>query len=258
MSDDIRIYKNFDDIVFKDRNKEYGAFVLRKKYSRNVIISLLIGISLMLATIITPYLNAKSSVSRHDHPERQVEIVLQDLNQPHELVAPPPPPPPSAYTIQQAKYVPPVVVDSIKFDDKIQPMTADEAQQNVKNENVLEVVKVNKEEVLENETEQEPFFTVQEMPEPTGGISGLYKYIAENTRYPLNARDNNIQGKVYVRFCVTAKGTIEQVSIAKGVDSDLDSEAMRIVKTFPPFKPGKQDGKPVPVWYTVPIIFQLN
>ena len=249
---------DFDDIIFKARNKEYGAFILRKKYKRNVIISLIIGVFLMIAAILTPYLNAKSLVSRHEHSERHVEIVLQDLTQPHEFVAPPPPEPPSANTVRPVKYVPPVVVDSIKPDDTVQQMTADEAQQKVKNENILEVSKEPKEEVQEKETPQEPFLNVQEMPEPRGGIVGLYKYIAENTRYPYTAKENNIQGKVFVRFCVTAKGTVEQVSILKGVDPDLDAEAIRVVKTFPPFQPGKQEGKPVPVWFTVPIDFQLN
>jgi protein TonB len=95
------------------------------------------------------------------------------------------------------------------------------------------------------------------MPEPQGGEEGMYKFIAENTRYPVMAHENNIQGKVFVRFCVTAKGTVEQVSILKGVDPDLDAEAMRVVKIFPPFRPGKQDGKPVPVWFIVPITFQI-
>ena len=210
MSIGIKRYDNFDDIVFKVRNKEYGAFMLRKKYNRNVLISLLIGIMLMVAAISIPYLNARSLVTWHEHSEKQVVIVMQDLNQPHELVAPPPPPPASSKAIQQVKYVPPVVVDSIKLEDTAQ-----------------------------------------------GGISLLHKYIADNTRYPVVAKENNIQGKVYVRFCVTAKGAVEQVSILKGVESDLDAEAIRVVKTFPPFKPGKQDGKPVPVWFSISINFQL-
>ncbi|MGD0755621.1 MAG: energy transducer TonB, partial [Bacteroidales bacterium] len=71
-------------------------------------------------------------------------------------------------------------------------------------------------------------------------------------------KENNIQGKVIVRFCVTAKGGVNQVSVLKGVDPELDKEAMRVVTTLPPFKPGKQGGKPVPVWYMVPIAFTLK
>lgn len=258
MSDSMRRDDNFDDIVFKVRNKEYGAFELRKRYNRNVLVSLLVGILLMAAATITPFLNAKSSVSQPDHSESQVKIILEDLDQPHEVVAPPPPPPRSspAKSADPVKYVPPVVADTIMIEDSEQQMTAaNEVQPS--DGDPLEVVNEIHEEIQEEEIAQEPFLNVQEMPEPQGGEEGMYKFIAEHTRYPIIAHENNIQGKVFVRFCVTAKGTIEQVSIIKGVDPDLDAEAMRVVKIFPPFKPGKQDGKPVPVWFIVPITFQI-
>jgi protein TonB len=261
MSEGMRRDDNFDDIVFKVRNKEYGAFELRKKYSRNVLISLLIGILIMAAATITPYLNAKSSVSRRAHSESQVKIIMEDLDQPHEVVAPPPPPPlprsSPAKVAEQVKYVPPVVADTIMAEYSEQQMPATNESEPSAGDDALEVVNENHEEIQEEETEHEPFLNVQEMPEPQGGEEGMYKFIAEHTRYPLIAYENNIQGKVFVRFCVTAKGTVEQVSILKGVDPDLDAEAMRVVKTFPPFKPGKQDGKPVPVWFIVPITFQI-
>jgi protein TonB len=104
----------------------------------------------------------------------------------------------------------------------------------------------------------EPFLYVEEMPEFPGGLTGLYEYIAENTKYPERAHENNIQGKVFVRFCITSKGNIEQVTIYKGVDPELDAEALRVVKTLPDFKPGKQAGIPVPVWFIVHINFQLT
>ena len=259
MSEDMKRDDNLDDIVFKVRNKEYGAFVLRKKYSRNVLKSLLIGILLMTAVTIAPFLNSRSLVNRQEHTERQVKIVIQDLSEPHEVVAPPPPPPSKtshAKAAEQVRYVPPVVADTIIIEDSIQQMTAaDEVQ--YAEESPLEVINESPEEVPEEETIQEPFLNVQEMPEPQGGEEAMYKFIAEHTRYPMIAYENNIQGKVFVRFCVTVKGTVEQVSILKGVDPDLDAEAMRVVKMFPPFKPGKQDGKPVPVWFIVPITFQI-
>jgi len=96
------------------------------------------------------------------------------------------------------------------------------------------------------------------LPEPPGGISGLLKYIADNTRYPAVPQENNIQGTVIVKFCVTSKGGIDQVSILRPVDPDLDAEAIRVVKTLPTFRPGKQGGVPVPVWFTVPIKFQIK
>jgi protein TonB len=249
----------FDDIVFESRNKEYGAYSLRKKYSRNVILSLLIGIIIMATAIITPYLNAKALENRTKRAERMVELKMENLDQPNETVVPPPPPPPPPQdVVQQAKYVPPVVVDSVKPEEQVQLMTADEAQIEVKNEEVVEVIEQTKEEVQEAEAEPEPFVVVEEMPMFPGGESALLDYIGKNTVYPEVAKENNIQGRVVIRFCVTSKGGVSQVSVLKGVDPELDTEAIRVVNTLPAFKPGKQGGKPVPVWYMVPITFTLK
>jgi protein TonB len=249
----------FDDIVFEARNKEYGAYSLRKKYNRTVLFALAIGIIILATAIITPYINAKALDNQAKRAERLVEIKLENLDQPTEQVAPPPPPPPPpADVVQQAKYVPPVVVDSVKPEDDVQLMTADEAQTEVKNEEVVEVVAEVKEEVQEAEPEEVPFVVVEEMPMFPGGDTELLKYIGEHTNYPEVAKENNIQGRVIVRFCVTAKGGVSQVSILKGVDPELDAEAIRVVNTLPAFKPGKQGGKPVPVWYMVPITFTLK
>ena len=184
---------------------------------------------------------------------------MENLDQPAETVAPPPPPPPPPQdAVQQARYVPPVVVDSVKPEEVVQLMTADQAQVEVQNEEVVEVIQEIKEEIREEEVEAEPFVVVEEMPMFPGGDAALLTYIAENTQYPEVAKENNIQGKVIVRFCVTSKGGVNQVSILKGVDPELDKEAIRVVQTLPTFKPGKQGGKPVPVWYMVPINFTLK
>jgi len=259
MAKDNNIVPAFDDIVFEERNKEYGAYKLRKKYNRTVVVSLLVGIIIIATAIITPYINAKALENRTRRAERQVEIKLENLDTPNEVVAPPPPPPPPpADVVQQQKYVPPEVVDSIKPEDMTQLMTADQAQVEVKNTEVVEQVEVVKEEVQQDDPEATPFVVVEEMPMFPGGDAALLKYIGENTNYPDVAKENNIQGRVIVRFCVTSKGGVSQVSILKGVDPELDAEAIRVVNTLPKFKPGKQGGKPVNVWYMVPITFTLK
>jgi protein TonB len=96
------------------------------------------------------------------------------------------------------------------------------------------------------------------MPMFPGGEAALLEYIRENTQYPEVAKENNVQGKVIVRFCVTSKGTVDQISVLKGVDPELDEEAKRVVSTLPLFRPGRQGGKPVPVWFMVPITFALK
>jgi periplasmic protein TonB len=248
----------FDDIVFEIRNKEYGAYSLRKKYSKNVLISLLIGILILGTAVITPFINAKS-VENKKRAERQVEIKMENLNTPTDQVAPPPPPPPPpAEVVQQARYVPPVVVDSVKPDENVKLMSADQANTEVKNDVVEEAPQQAKEEVQEAEAEPEPFVVVEEMPMFPGGDAALLTFIGEHTNYPEVAKENNIQGRVIVRFCVTSKGGVSQVSVLKGVDPELDKEAVRVVGTLPTFKPGKQGGKPVPVWYMVPITFTLK
>jgi periplasmic protein TonB len=108
------------------------------------------------------------------------------------------------------------------------------------------------------ESEATPFVVVEEMPMFPGGDEALLKYLGENTMYPETAKKNNIQGKVIVRFCVTEKGKVNKISILRGVNPEIDAEAIRVVGTLPEFIPGKQGGKAVPVWYMVPITFTLN
>jgi len=103
-----------------------------------------------------------------------------------------------------------------------------------------------------------PYVVVEEMPMFPGGDSALLAYIGKNTKYPEAAKTNGIEGRVIVRFCVTDVGGIDRVSVLKGVDPELDAEAIRVVKSLPTFKPGKQGGKPVNVWYMVPITYGLS
>lgn len=103
------------------------------------------------------------------------------------------------------------------------------------------------------------FEVVDQMPEFDGGEMALLKFIAENTNYPEAAAKNGIQGRVIVRFAVEADGRVERIRILKGVDPDLDREALRVVGELPDFeKPGVKDGKNVAVWYAVPINFALR
>lgn len=247
----------FDDIVFESRNKEYGAYKLRKKYNRNVLIAILIGTIIIGTAIITPYLKASADVNRAKRAERQVEIKMENLDQPQQNVEPPPPPPPPVETVRQIAYVAPVVVDSIRPEDVKQLMTADQAQVEVKNEEV-QVQEQVQEEVKEEEAPQEVFVVVEEMPTFPGGEPALMQFINSNIQYPEIAKENNIQGRVILKFCVTYKGGVDQVQVLKGVDPSLDNEAIRVIKMLPAWKPGKQGGKPVNVWYNVPVVFQLK
>jgi protein TonB len=90
------------------------------------------------------------------------------------------------------------------------------------------------------------------------GQEGLMRYIVKNVRYPQIAKEYNITGKVYVQFVVDKDGSVTDVKILRGVDKNLDTEALRVIRSLPKFKPGMQRGKPAKVIFTIPINFQLN
>jgi protein TonB len=102
------------------------------------------------------------------------------------------------------------------------------------------------------------YTVVEEMPEYPGGEAALRKFISEKILYPVIAQENGIQGKVYVTFVVSADGSVKNAKIARGVDPVLDKEALRVVSTMPRWTPGKQRGKAVNVFYTIPISFILQ
>lgn len=110
----------------------------------------------------------------------------------------------------------------------------------------------------EPEVSQDVYESVEQMPEFPGGQAEMMKYLAQNIQYPANAAKNNVEGRVAVQFVIEKDGRIGEVKIARSVDPELDAEALRVVKSMPNFIPGRQDGKPVAVWYTIPISFKLQ
>jgi len=106
--------------------------------------------------------------------------------------------------------------------------------------------------------DEAPFVVVEQMPMYPGGDSELLKYIEEHTQYPAEAKANDKQGRVIVRFIVNSEGKVEDVTVLKGIDPLLDAEAVRVVNTLPNFIPGRQGGKAVSVYYMVPITFTLK
>jgi TonB family protein len=111
---------------------------------------------------------------------------------------------------------------------------------------------------VKQEPPSEIFTIVEEMPQFPGGDSALMKFISNNIKYPSQAKVNNIQGRVILRFSVNYDGTVSNAEVLRGVDPSLDAEAIRVVNMFPKWQPGKQGGKPVNVWYSIPITFKLS
>ena len=110
----------------------------------------------------------------------------------------------------------------------------------------------------QGESKERVFRHGEPMPEFPGGEAALMRFLNENLRYPATAIENGIQGRVVVQFVVKKDGSVDDVTVLHGVDSALDQEAIRVCKTLPKFIPGKQNGQPVNVWFTLPIIFNLS
>lgn len=124
------------------------------------------------------------------------------------------------------------------------------------NEQLEEYVPVEIEE--EEVVEQEIFTIVEEMPEFPGGMTKLADYLAKNIKYPQMARESGIQGRVFVQFVVEPDGSVSNVAVMRSLGGGCDEEAMRVVKSMPKWKAGKQRGKPVRVSYILPVNFKLQ
>ena len=153
-------------------------------------------------------------------------------------IKPPPPPPP-----------PPEVIEIVENDVVIEDELIMEDTES--DEDVMV-------EFEEEESDDEFFMVVEDMPAFPGGDLGLMKFIQRNVKYPPIAKEYNIEGKVYISFIVDKSGSVTNVKIVRGVDKNLDAEAVRVVKLLPKYKPGKQRGKPVRVMFTIPINFTLS
>ena len=100
--------------------------------------------------------------------------------------------------------------------------------------------------------------SVEQMPEFPGGIEGLVKYLHQNIQYPPMAAQNNIGGRVVLQFVIDETGQVGDVKVVRSVSEEVDAEAVRVIKSLPNFEPGRQNGEPVAVWYTLPVMFKLQ
>lgn len=109
-----------------------------------------------------------------------------------------------------------------------------------------------------SQEKDEVYNEVDKMPEFQNGLDGLIKFLQDNVRYPAEAAEDGIQGKVYVGFIVGTRGEVSEVKITRGVHPLLDAEAVRVVEIMPPWTPGEKDGEKVRVAYSIPISFTLT
>lgn len=173
--------------------------------------------------------------------EEMVEITKQE--QPK---VQPPQPKPQVTQIE-------IVEDDVEVEDEIE-INAEVDQNEVIEEYEFTPPEIEEEEIVEAEI----FKVVEEMPEFPGGAAKLMEYIQKNIKYPMMARESDIQGRVFVNFVVEPDGSISNVTVMRGIGGGCDEEAVRVVNSMPNWKPGKQRGSAVRCAYTVPIIFKLQ
>ncbi|MCT4589770.1 MAG: energy transducer TonB [Carboxylicivirga sp.] len=175
------------------------------------------------------------------------EEVLEEEAPPitrHQEIQPPPPP-------QQAIDLLQIVDNDVELDEELEI-------EDVEMDEDYEVDLSDFDFGDDEETGDQIFMVVEEMPEFPGGTRALLKYIAQNVKYPVICQENGIQGMVSVSFVINEKGEVTNVKAFRGTDANLEQEAVRVVKSLPNWKPGKQRGKAVKVSYNVPVRFKLQ
>ncbi len=271
------ISSDWVDLVFEGRNKAYGAYRLRKSTTkRNILAMVAVVLLLIVAFIILTVKNfvdeqrAKvamtqvAELTNYDQPKKKAEVKQKKVEVEPERVV--------ERVKSSIKFTAPV----IKKDEEVKPdeelKTQDELMStktaigtfDVKgnddaNGEILKAKDVIAEpEPPKHEEENKVFDIVEQQPLFPGGPAALMKYLSENTKYPVVALENGVQGRVTVQFVVEKDGSISDVHVLRGVDPSLDKEAVRVVKSMPRWTPGKQNGITVRVNYRVPVLFRLQ
>ena len=273
------IDNRWSDLMFENRNKEYGAYVLRRQTTaRNIksIIAVLIIFALVMVYMVAK--NAYDDYQKAHMAQTQVTELTALQEQKKEAKVE------RKEIVKQEKVEQVVekVKSSIKFtapvikkDDEVRPEDEMKSQDEIMNSKVAvgfanvigndesgEVLKAKEmiinEPVKPKEEENKVFDVVEQMPSFPGGMAALMAYLQKSIKYPPVAEENGIQGRVVCTFVVERDGSVTDVRVAKSVDPSLDKEAVRVVSAMPKWIPGKQNGQSVRVKYTLPVTFRLQ
>jgi len=255
------------DVVFSERNKDYGAYQLRRDNGRNMRTALLIGSAFfVLAISANTIINLISGfIPKGKEKVKITNVVLQPPPPDVKKTPPPPPPEPPKPRIDQVKFPPPVVKPDVEVKEK--PPTieelkvADPGQKNLKGDKDAAVSidePVGNSDVKVTEDDPNKIFTsVEKQPEFPGGIEKFYAFLGKNIRYPAVARENGTQGKVILQFVCERDGSLTDIRVVRGIGDGCDEEAIRVLKSSPKWSPGIQNGRPVRCQYNIPVSFTL-
>ncbi|PKV62543.1 energy transducer TonB [Pontibacter ramchanderi] len=268
----------FNNVVFATRNKAYGAYELRKEYGKHILTAALMATSLFAAGLGWPLLMPVQEANAPNEEKTGIKEKVILIDQP---LFPPPPtnPEPKQETVapaseKQVKTVKSttinVVPDSHPGPDEAPPTDKEMAgaiigTQNQDGElsNNLNLAGIDGDE--NNATSgngssesNEVFEYVEEMPHFEGGEAALMRHISKKIRYPRQAVTEQVEGIVIVSFVVSKTGKVTDATVLKGLGYGTEEEALRVIQSLPAWTPGRQNGKPVAVRYTLPIRFNLQ
>jgi periplasmic protein TonB len=264
---------NFNELLFEKRNKEYGAYVIRKEYEENLIKSFFGAIfSILLFVGIYAVLN-KSNAETMLPPAKKIfeqltiEVDLSHLNQVKKIEPILQKPVEINKASSSKSEVAVVVKDELVLEEKkkVEETTNTTSTSNNKTDNLNIVTgnQLGKEKVESNLglVTNEAVKNLAELevaPEFPGGMDKLMEFLAKNVKYPMSAKENGIKGTVYVSFMVDKSGKVKEVKLKRGIFSACDEEVIRVVNLFPPWKPGVYQGQNVNVLFNLPVTFDLR
>ena len=270
------VAREWADIVFQGRNKDYGAYVLRNGTSKRNVYSilavLLVAVLGFSAIKLITFIQEQQELARTEAVElsaiqekkqaKKVEKVEQPKVEPEKVVE---------KVKSSIKFTAPVIKkdNEVKEEDEIKLDEVEKSDKSVGaftvegNDEVGGEVLKAKEEIAPPPEPEKPkeedtkiFDVVEQMPSFPGG--NVMAWLSQNLKYPVIAAENGVQGRVVVQFVVEKDGSVSDVHAVKKVDPSLDKEAERVVKSMPKWIPGKQNGSPVRVKYTLPVTFKLQ
>ena len=270
------------EMVFAGKNKEYGAYQLRKGTSgRNIkaLLILVIAAALVGGFLAWKVIEQKQAEEQQAYMEAMQLQQLQDQAKKEEKKKEPVKPkiePKKEIPVarETQKFTAPVIKkdELVKEENQVKQMDKLDEKVAVGTEN-KEGTKDRLAEAVRSdiavaapppppapkpEVSNKVFDVVEEMPHFPGGAAALQAFLSSNTKYPVVAQENGVQGRVTVSFVVERDGSITDVRVVRSVDPSLDREASRVVRSMPRWSPGKQNGSAVRVKYTVPVVFRLQ
>ena len=270
------------EMVFAGKNREYGAYQLRKGTSgRNIkaLLILVIAAALVGGFLAWKVIEQKQAEEQQAYMEAMELAKLQQQAKKEEKKKEPVKPkiePKKEIPVarETQKFTAPVIKkdELVKEENQVKQMDKLDEKVAVGTEN-KEGTKDRLAEAVRSdiavtapppppapkpEVSNKVFDVVEEMPHFPGGAAALQAFLSSNTKYPVVAQENGVQGRVIVSFVVERDGSITDVRVVRSVDPSLDREASRVVRSMPRWSPGKQNGSAVRVKYTVPVVFRLQ